>query len=157
MVTRAIAAAAGAVLLALPAGAAEKLPTWAVTDTCRSDSAPGQCQLFEGRARNAVSASWDVLPPEVQEACIAETSAPADQNWRTLAICIEHQILRAKSERAIATGATPYAPEPSAQSGTGEPAAPEPSSDQPTAAQPAAGEAAATTTPSVPAEPAKAQ
>lgn len=111
MATRAFAAGAAVVLLAAPA-LAEKLPDWNIASICREDSAPGQCSLFEGRARNAISSSWDLLPPEVRSACLEATRSPLDHSWRTLADCIEGEVLRAKSRRAIATRSTPAEPEP---------------------------------------------
>lgn len=145
MFTRAFTTAAVAVLLATTA-AAERLPTWNIADVCRGDSAPGQCGMFEQRARNAVSGSWDVLPPETQAACIAATRSPGDQNWRALAGCIELETLQAKRERAIATRATPAKAEP-----------PAPVKDEPAAAEPASTEPAApATAPAAPTEPEKA-
>jgi hypothetical protein len=150
MFTRAFATAAGAVLLATTA-AAEQLPTWNIADVCRGDSAPGQCGMFERRARNAVSGSWDVLPPETQAACIAATRSPGDQSWRALAGCIELETLQAKRERAIATGSTPSKAEPPA------PVPVEPAKDEPAAAEPATTEPAApATAPAAPTEPDKA-
>ncbi len=125
MVTRILAAAAAA-LLATSASAAN-LPDWDVADVCRQDSAPGQCRIFEAQARNAITGSWAVLPTEVQDACIAATSDPADHSWRTLADCIELEVLRAKAKRAIATRATPAEPEPPA------PAVTEPTTTEPQA------------------------
>lgn len=130
MVTRIIAAGAAVVLLATSASAA-KLPAWDVADVCRQDSAPGQCRIFEAQARNTISGSWEVLPTQVQEACIAATSDPADHSWRTLADCIELEVLQARAKRVIATSATPAEPEPPA------PAVAEPSGTETQATEPA--------------------
>lgn len=110
MVTRAIAAGAAVVLLAGPA-VAERLPTWDVASICRNDSAPGQCRIAEAQAMNTISATWDLLPTDVRSACLAEVRAPADHSWRILASCIEGEVLRAKSQMAIATRNTPAWPE----------------------------------------------
>ena len=132
MVTRASAAGA-ALLLFATAAASEELPSWDVADICRTDSAPGQCRLFEARARNAISASWDLLTSEVRAACVAATRSPADQSWRTLADCIEVEVLRAKSERAIATQNTPFEPETTQSQAPAGPEASTPAPDSPIA------------------------
>ncbi len=154
MVTRTLAAMAAVGLLASSAFAA-KLPAWNIEDVCRGDSAPGQCSLFEARARNAISASWDLLPSEIQEACITGTSDPADHSWRTLADCIEVEVLRAKEKRAIATRSTPAEPAPTA------PVMAEPPATEATAAETQPTEAMSETAPApvppaAPAEPANA-
>ena len=135
MVTRAIAAAVTAVLLSTPA-AAEKLPSWAIADICREDSAPGQCSMFESRARNAVTGGWGFLLPEVQSYCLEATSSPLDNSWRALAACIEQRVLRSKAEHAIATSSTPSKPEPAAQPAVSETAPASESEAQPAAAEP---------------------
>lgn len=150
MVTRILAAAAAA-FLAMPASAAN-LPDWDVTDVCRQDSAPGQCRIFEAQARNAITGSWAVLPTQVQDACIAATSDPADHSWRTLADCIEMEVLRAKAKRTIATMATPTEPEPPAPAAT-EPTTIEPQTMEraPQPAEMTSGSAEPATTPPAPA------
>ncbi|MEM9355356.1 MAG: OmpA family protein [Pseudomonadota bacterium] len=67
---------------------AEPLPSWPVSKICQSDSAPGQCQLFEQRARARVSEAWMTLPAAVQKGCVAEFRPPLDPSWRILADCI---------------------------------------------------------------------
>jgi len=133
MITRAIATIAVAGLLTT-AAAAGQIPTWDIAEVCRVDSAPGQCRMFESRARNAVSASWSVLPADVRTACIAATRSPADQGWRALAGCIELKTLHEKSARAIATATTPAEAESPAQV-KDEPAAAEPASSEPATPQ----------------------
>lgn len=151
MVTRAITSA-GIVALLATGAMAEQLPSWKIEDICREDSAPGQCSLFERRARNAVSGSWGVLPTAVQAACLESTRAPADQSWRELAGCIEIETLHAKAERAIATARTPADPEPPAQPAS------EPAAEPAAAAVPPASEApAAGTPPAAAPEPARVQ
>ncbi len=146
MITRAIATAVVALLLVTTASA-EPLPTWKTADICHADSAPGQCAIYEGRARNAISGSWGVLPRDVQTACIAATRSPADQSWRALAECIDREILQAKRRRAIATAATPAKAEPPLQA-----------TEKFPAAEPAVAEPAATPAPAAaPAEPQKAE
>lgn len=153
MVTRAIMTA-GCVVLFASGAAAESLPSWNIADICREDSAPGQCSLFEARARNAVTGSWGVLPSNVQTACIAATREPIDQSWRELAGCIEIETLHARSERAIATARTPSPePEPQAQL-TSEPPAAEGPASEPISPAPAASEPPA---PGAAAEPPKTQ
>lgn len=121
MVTRVLVAGAAILLLAVTA-AAEQLPAWDVSEICRDDSAPGQCRIAEAHARNTISATWDLLPTDLRTACIAQTRAPAGRSWRILATCIEGEVLRAKSGRAIATRSTPAEPEPPQLPAPAEPA-----------------------------------
>ncbi len=67
---------------------AEPLPNWSISKICRSDSAPGQCQLFEQRARAKVSEAWITLPTAIQKGCAAEFRPPLEPSWRILADCI---------------------------------------------------------------------
>lgn len=150
MVTRAITTA-GVLALLATAATAEQLPDWKIDDICREDSAPGQCSLFEMRARNAVTGSWGVLPPDVQATCLAATSAPSDHSWRELAGCIELEILHAKAERAIATARTPSELEFPAQPESGP--ADEPANAAPDATEPPE----ASAPPAVTQEPARTQ
>jgi hypothetical protein len=94
---------------------AQELPTWRIHEVCAEASAPGQCALFEGRARNAVSGSWDVMPEAVKKSCLAAVKSPLDQSWRLLSQCIERETLKAVDRRAVATAATPAEPVPAPQ------------------------------------------
>jgi hypothetical protein len=91
---------------------AQELPTWTPPDICANESAPGQCALFEGRARNAVSGSWNVLPEAVKRSCLAAVKSPSDQSWRLLGQCIDTETLKGVHRRAVATAATPAEPVP---------------------------------------------
>jgi hypothetical protein len=104
---------------------AQELPKWAIPGICAKASAPGQCALFEGRARNAVSGSWGVLPETVKRSCLAAVKNPLDQSWRLLGHCIEAETLKGVERRAVATAATPADPVPRSNpspSPNGEPA-----------------------------------
>jgi hypothetical protein len=94
---------------------AQELPTWRIDEVCAKESATGQCALFEGRARNAVTASWDVMPEAVKKSCLAAVKNPLDQSWRLLSQCIERETLEAVDRRAVATAATPAEPVPAPQ------------------------------------------
>jgi hypothetical protein len=91
---------------------AQELPTWSPHEICAKESAPGQCALSEGRARNAVSGSWGVLPEAVKTDCLAAVKSPLDQSWRLLGQCIDAETLKAVHRRAVATAATPADPVP---------------------------------------------
>jgi hypothetical protein len=91
---------------------AQALPTWRIQEICAKESAPGQCALFEGRARNAVSGSWDIMPEAVRRNCLAEMMSPQNQSWRLLGNCIDRETLKGVDRRAVATAATPAAPVP---------------------------------------------
>ncbi|MEM7747099.1 MAG: OmpA family protein [Pseudomonadota bacterium] len=67
---------------------AEPLPSWSISKVCQSDSAPGQCQLFEQRARARVAEAWLTLPTAIQKGCVAEFRPPLEPSWRILADCI---------------------------------------------------------------------
>jgi hypothetical protein len=101
---------------------AQELPAWKIQQACAEESAPGQCALFEGRARNAVSGSWDVVPETVKSSCLAAVKSPLDQSWRLLGQCIERETLKGVERRAVATAATPAepvsAPKPGSTDGT---------------------------------------
>jgi hypothetical protein len=103
----------------------QELPKWDIPEICANESAPGQCALFEGRARNAISGSWDVLPEAVKKRCFDSVKTPLDQSWRLLGYCIEAETLKGVNRRAVATAATPaepVTPPQRAASATGEPA-----------------------------------
>ena len=101
---------------AAPAGQAhaQALPGWKITDICAHESAPGQCAAFEGRAFNAVSASWPFLLEPVRQACLGQLKSPYDQSWRSMAACIDGETLRALDKTAVHTAKTPAEPVPSA-------------------------------------------
>ena len=67
---------------------AEPLPNWSINSICRSDSAPGQCRLFESRARARVAEAWLTLPESIQKGCAAEFRPPLEPSWRIMADCI---------------------------------------------------------------------
>jgi hypothetical protein len=91
---------------------AQPLPTWAIPEICAKESTQGQCAVFEGRARNAVSGGWEVLPEAVKKSCLAAVKSPLDQSWRLLSQCIEVETLKGVDRRAVATAATPAEPVP---------------------------------------------
>jgi hypothetical protein len=99
-------------LLAPQFALAQELPTWTPQEICATESAPGQCVLFEGRARNAVAGSWGVLPEAVKRSCLAAVKTPLDQSWRLLGQCIDTEALKGVHRRAVATAATPAEPVP---------------------------------------------
>jgi len=113
----------------------QEQPKWDLSAICANESAPGQCVLFEGRARNAVSGSWDVLPEAVKKACMDSLKGPLDQSWRLLGNCIEGETMKGVNRRAVATAATPAdpvpPPKPPATSANGNPAPPSGSPAEP--------------------------
>ena len=111
--------AAGAALfpVALQAGLAHAsndttLPNWRPSEICASSSARGQCEAFEVRAWQAVSASWQFLPESVRSGCIGAARAPEDHSWRVLADCIEDRMSTKVDRHAVMTAATPGEPVP---------------------------------------------
>jgi hypothetical protein len=109
----------GAALVGLLAGAvpfagaeAQGLPAWRIADICARESAPGQCAAFEGRALNAVSASWPFLLDPIKKTCLDQAKSPADQSWRLLAECIDGETLKALNKAAVHTAKTPAEPVP---------------------------------------------
>ena len=109
----------GAALVVLAAGAmpcgdasAQGLPAWRITDICAKESAPGQCAAFEGRAYQAVSASWAFVLDPIRKACLDQAKTPADQSWRLLAECIDGETLKALNRGAVHTAKTPAEPVP---------------------------------------------
>ena len=107
----ALVAFLAAAALAGPAHA-QALPGWKITDICAHESAPGQCAAFEGRALNAVSASWPFLLEPVRQACLTQLKSPYDQSWRSMAACIDGETLRALDKTAVHTAKTPAEPVP---------------------------------------------
>lgn len=67
---------------------AEPLPNWSISKICQSDSAPGQCRLFESRARARVAEAWLTLPESIQKGCAAEFHPPLEPSWRIMGDCI---------------------------------------------------------------------
>jgi hypothetical protein len=110
---------------------AQELPAWTLAEICANASAPGQCALFEGRARNAVSGSWEVLPDAVKRTCLAAVKSPLDQSWRLLIDCIDTETLKAVHRRAAATAATPAEPVPAREPAEPANRAPAPNSSVP--------------------------
>jgi hypothetical protein len=90
----------------------QELPKWTIQEICANESAPGQCAVFEGRARNAISGSWGVMPEAVKRSCLGAVKSPLDRSWRLLGHCIEMATLKAVDRRAVATAATPAEPVP---------------------------------------------
>jgi hypothetical protein len=90
---------------------AQALPGWKITDICVHESAPGQCAAFEGRAYNAVSASWSILLESVRQACLTQLKSPYDRSWRLLETCIEDEnLMRERDKAAIHTAKTSAEP-----------------------------------------------
>ena len=79
-------------ILLLPAlsglSQAQSLPDWSISKICQQDSAPGQCRLFEQRARARVAEAWLTLPSSIQKGCATEFRPPLEPSWRIMADCI---------------------------------------------------------------------
>lgn len=88
-----------AITLALAPASAQELPDWQPRDICASDSANGQCLLFEQRAQNDVTASWGVLPDAARRTCLARFEPPLEPSWRILGDCIEIEVRLAQQAR----------------------------------------------------------
>jgi|GEM_PF-4675470 len=101
-------------VLAAPLGGAhaQSLPKWSIAEICAKESAPGQCAAFEGRALNAVSASWPFVLDPVKQACLGQLKTPADHSWRLLAECIDAETLKVLDKTAVQTARTPAEPVP---------------------------------------------
>jgi hypothetical protein len=94
---------------------AQALPGWKITDICATESAPGQCAAFEGRALKAVSSSWTFVLDPIKKACLAQVKSPLDESWRALAECIDAETLKALDKTAVHTSRTPGEPVPPPQ------------------------------------------
>ena len=68
--------------------AADDLPRWSINKICTSDSAPGQCRLFEQRARAQVAEAWITLPDKIKQGCLAEFRPPLEPSWRIMSDCV---------------------------------------------------------------------
>ncbi|MEO1265873.1 MAG: hypothetical protein AAFV26_09220, partial [Pseudomonadota bacterium] len=64
-------------------------PSWRINQICATDSAVGQCQLFERRARDALFGAWTFILPDHRKACLAEVTPPVEPSFRVLSGCIE--------------------------------------------------------------------
>ncbi|MGI9410622.1 MAG: hypothetical protein ACR2OV_11150, partial [Hyphomicrobiaceae bacterium] len=84
---RVVAVVCIAVAAAVPA-AADDPPKWSLAEICASDSAPGQCRLFEQRARAQVVEAWITLPDNIKRGCLAEFVPPLQPSWRIMSDCI---------------------------------------------------------------------
>jgi hypothetical protein len=126
---------------------AQALPTWKIADICATESAPGQCAAFEGRALKAISASWPFVLDPIKQACLAQVKSPLDQSWRQLAECLDGETRKALDGIAVHTARTPAEPVPP-------PKPPAPPAPPPAAAGPAPPAAAAAPTPAPQAAPA---
>jgi hypothetical protein len=82
--------------------AAQNLPDWQPRNICSSDSAKGQCLLFEQRAKNNVTASWSILPQSARATCLAQVKPPLEPSWRILGDCIEIEGRRAQQAQLAA-------------------------------------------------------
>ena len=89
-------------VIAVAPVSAQNLPNWQPSSICSSDSATGQCLLFEQRAKNDVTASWSVLPQSSRTSCLARFEAPLKPSWRILGDCIEIEGRRAQQARVAA-------------------------------------------------------
>ncbi len=67
---------------------AEPLPSWPLATICEYDSAPGQCRLFEARARSRVAEAWPAIPDNIRSGCLSVFRPPLDPSWRIMADCI---------------------------------------------------------------------
>ena len=119
---------------AAPSGEAraQALPAWKIADICAKESTPGQCAAFEGRALNAVSASWPFVLDPIKQACLAQVKSPLDQSWRLLSECIDGETIKALDKAAVQTAKTPAEPVPPPKP----PAAAPPADSAPAAAVP---------------------
>lgn len=75
-------------VLAVAPALAQSLPNWSIRNICARDSAPGQCALFEARARSRVAEAWITLPDKIRTGCLAEFRPPLEPSWRIMADCI---------------------------------------------------------------------
>ncbi|MEL6872026.1 MAG: hypothetical protein AAFO62_04365, partial [Pseudomonadota bacterium] len=64
-------------------------PAWQIGKICADDSARGQCQLFEQRARDALNGAWYFIVPAHRAACLAEVKPPIEPSFRVLSTCID--------------------------------------------------------------------
>ena len=64
------------------------LPNWPIRSICSTDSAPGQCALFESRARGRVAEAWLAIPDSIKAGCISEFRKPLEPSWRVMVDCI---------------------------------------------------------------------
>ncbi len=86
---RGIPTAAGALAIAFATSAtAQDLPNWRADVICANDSAPGQCVLFERRARAQVAEAWITIPETIRKGCLSEFRPPVEPSWRIMASCI---------------------------------------------------------------------
>jgi hypothetical protein len=115
---------------------AQALPAWKINDICAHESAPGQCAAFEGRAFNAVSASWPFVLEPIRQACLGQVRSPLDQSWRLLADCLDDQTRRALDKAAVQTARTPAEPVPPPRPPA--PPAPPPAAESPPPSPPVA-------------------
>ncbi len=88
MYSRIVAAAALSLPFLHAPATAQSLPNWSIAKICQQDSAPGQCRLFEQRARARVAEAWLTLPSSIQKGCAAEFKPPLEPSWRVMADCI---------------------------------------------------------------------
>lgn len=125
-------------VIAVSSAWAQDLPNWQPRNICSSDSANGQCLLFEQRAQNNVAASWSVLPQSARATCLARFIPPLEPSWRILGDCIEVEGRRAqqvgvtarkkREDEALAQLSSARAP-------TNQPRKPEPEEQKQSAAQ----------------------
>ncbi len=125
-------------VIAVSSAWAQDLPDWQPRNICSSDSANGQCLLFEQRAQNNVAASWSVLPQSARATCLARFIPPLEPSWRILGDCIEVEGRRAqqvgvtarkkREDEALAQLSSARAP-------TNQPRKPEPEEQKQSAAQ----------------------
>lgn len=81
-----------AISAALPlsgAAVAQDLPTWPTNAACEQGET--WCELYEKRTRVEVAGLWETIPPDVREACIAETEA-IEKSYRLLQDCLANKM-----------------------------------------------------------------
>ena len=88
MLTRSVIAAVLLSVVAAAPAISQPLPDWSMREICARDSAPGQCVLFENRARNRVAEAWVTVPKKIRQGCLAEFRPPLEPSWRIMADCI---------------------------------------------------------------------
>lgn len=71
------------------AALAQDMPGWPTNAACSQGD--DWCPRYEQRIRFKVSGVWPTLPPDVREACIAETEA-IEKSYRLLYDCLANKM-----------------------------------------------------------------
>ena len=95
-----------------PAALAQPLPNWKISEICAGESTRGQCEAFEARAMQALSATWGFVAGDIKSSCLKEAQKPIDRSWRELADCVDVRSLKLIDKAAVKTSRTPGEPVP---------------------------------------------